>query len=271
MTLRVVATVFVVVWLVPSLIGGHELIQDADLIEMVKADLQSPNPQVKGEALFPVVLEVHKLARLSGTDQSAAQMEIRALVQQLKPELLKGAYDDNIGVRSATALLLQFVESDSAVLAALVHLAREDDRNVRRPALGSLRAVGENFPDARTLVIEWLAKPGDPQQFEEGAYLAREWRMKEAVPALIEGLRACDLGTQQRAALALGAIGRDAAAAVPSLKQARSQLNLASGAVDAALKQIVDSSPDTSTTPATKTPPIPPPGRDLSAAPTDAD
>jgi len=234
--LAIAGTVAAILLLVGGLVRARDR-ADARLVEKIETDLRSPDAKVRMEALASLYAEAVRQAR--GTkDRGDAVAIARSLVEPFKAEILKAASDENVGLRSVGAMLLQFVHSDDQVIAALVRLAAEEDRNVRRPAIGSLAAVGQDSPDARRLVLSWLQDISNAQQFEEGAYLAREWRMKEAVPALRQGLQACDPGTKQRAAIALGAIGGDAVDAIPSLQQQLGELKLATSAIANAIERI---------------------------------
>jgi hypothetical protein len=238
------------------LAGAFQALGDSpadNLRARASAGLQSGDAKTRVESLTPLAEEVYRLSSVT-PDRSKFLLLAHDLVGPLKPELLKATRDENVGVRAMSAVLLAYVAPDPEVVAALLPLAREPAHDIHGPALGSLVLVGRDAPDARKLVLD-LLDPTKPEQFGDAAYVAREWRMKEAVPALIQGLAACDLGTKQVAARTLEAIGSDAAGATRALEQELEQLKLATGAVSAALEQIRKASqPGDAKSPAAATP-----------------
>lgn len=212
-----------------ALVGYASAGLNPEVIEQIRADLKSSDPNTRARSMGLLFAEGEKLMHTAGSDVARAQVaaQVHELTRPLRTEVIRAAHDADRGVRTAAAAVLGFgyLQPDDEIIAVLVDLAREDDPTIRYDALVGIALMGRDVPAARTLVLELLdsKRAGD---FANGAGIAGQWQMKEAVPALISGLTACDPTTKEAAAKALGAIGSPAASAIPALQHELYELEL---------------------------------------------
>jgi HEAT repeat protein len=130
------------------------------------------------------------------------------------PALTRFLLAGGLGVREGIAdIFYHMGPAAKAAVPALAQALREGDFDDSWAAADALRAIGREATAAIPILVDSLKNPHSAQW----AVKVLEAIGPEAVPALVQGLRAPDAATREWAADALGQIGSPASAAVTEL------------------------------------------------------
>lgn len=152
-------------------------------------------------------------------------------------EAIKNNSNKELRITAATALA-EIGPDAKAALPVVIELLQDRDKETRLAAMAALRAIGVPDPkDGKEAARRIILFFEDPELKTAGAETLGKIG-KPAVPELIKALSNTNPYVRVGACEALGAIGPDAATAIPALNRTRSNDFLVSNAAAAAIAKI---------------------------------
>jgi hypothetical protein len=182
------------------------------------ADLDSTDATVRMTALEALATQVQTGG--AGQTLPAAADARRALLDPLRPQLVRATTDRNDGIRALSGFLLSWVTPDAPTIDALLVLADDPVPDVQAMGRQGLMTIGKGSPKAQAKVLASL-DPSSREGFAWAAATAQLWEATEAIPNIVRGLDSRDVQIATAAARALAGFGPGTRESHPALRAAR--------------------------------------------------